>query len=918
MSDRPLPTCCANLDGARRRFGRQIDQLLPFYHRTDTLTDKVVAAFAALPPGRGRKMFETALAEGIDKARGAPAALRELFEQVTDVPFWVDWDQLDVGGATHRRCGVTGGVVLACSSLPLIYSSPGGNKPLVFSGRLRNRAARRLSETARFVFESTLPGGLRTGAPGWKITVRVRLMHAQVRLLLERSNRWNAAAWGPPISQVDMAYTNLLFSVALLDNLRRVGFHVSTEEGEAVMHLWRYSGYLLGIAPELLCSTETEGHRLLDLIRSTQGPPDTDARDLTHALMEEAIPGLVLSGQRGAERRARGVALRSYGLSQALLGRPFAEALDYPKTAWRYLACRLARALITPIEVGRLLLPGGQALAVWFGTRRVGRRLRVNVAAAHAAFPMPVRLGDEAAPAPLPSLPAPPPREPREEEIAAMTDETFRYLTDHDRQQLHKRADRLTRRRGEVLLAQGAKEHKIFLILQGYVRVELADQGQGIAVARLGPGQVFGEMSFLEEDTGAVASVVAEDDVVVNVVKETDVLSLLSSDPGFSARFYQSLAVTMAHRLRVTTQARWATLTHEGQRNRLHRDPTGQVTERQIPPALTAAINTFKAALHGLDGQLRDGRVTAEAAQAEVNGACDRLCAALAEHTRQEALLEIGNDDLLSFRDPAQLALGVGGYVFRETFPLFMASATMARLYMKPSGYPEDRLTLQRIDEGEPAGDGRLGPFLDRWFLSGPVCVARRGGRRLVADLLRQATAAATGRGPLRVTSLTCGTAGELLDLVAAAAEPVYATCIDGDSEALRLASEAARERGCAERITFLRADVMDLVRGQGRVSLGPQQIIYGLRLCDYLSDEQVPALLDWVHDHLTDGGTVALTGLDLAPADRAFLEHILEWHVHSRSEDRLRQLAANSRFRDHPPTVRRDGAGLLLIAHRP
>jgi extracellular factor (EF) 3-hydroxypalmitic acid methyl ester biosynthesis protein len=911
MSARPLPTSCADLGEARKRFGRQVDQLLPFYHHTDPLADKVVAAFAAMPPGQGRKMFEDALAGGVEKVPAAPRVLRDLFEQVTEVPFWVDWGQLDRGGATHRRCGVTGGVVLACSSLPLIYSSPVGNKPLVFSGRLTNRAARRLSETARFMFESTLPGGLRPGAGGWMITVRVRMMHAQVRLLLQRSGRWDAVAWGPPISQVDLAYTNLLFSVSLLDNLRRVGFHISAEEGEAVMHVWRYSAHLLGIAPELMCSTETEGRHLLELIRATQGPPDTDARALTTALMERAIPGLVLSGRVGAERRARGVALRCFGLSQALLGRQMAEALEYPRTAWRYMACPLARALITPIEICRRLLPGGQALAVRFGTWRVGRRLRANPAAVRASFPMPARLGEGVAPAPPPPLPAPQRRRPHVEEIATVTDDTLRYLNDHDRQQLHKRADRVTRHRGDVLVAQGAKEHKLFLILQGYVRVELAEQGRGVAVARLGPGQVFGEMSFLE-DAGALASVIAEDDVALDVVKETDLLALLNSDPGFATRFYQSLAVTMARRLRTATQARWAAA-HEGARG--HRDATGQLTERQIPEALTTAVEGFKTALHGLDDRLRGERVTAEAAQAEVDRACDSLCEALAQHTRQEALLEIGYDDVLSFRDPAHLALGVGGYVFRETFPLFMASATMARLYMKPSGHPEDRVTLERIDNGEPAGDGRLGPFLDRWFLSRPVCVARRTGRRQVVELLKQAAAA--GAGPLRVTSLTCGTAGELIDLVCGATGQVYATCLDPDPDALRLASEAARERGCAERITFLRADVMDLARGQGRVSLGPQQVIYGLRLCDYLGDDQVPVLLDWVHAHLAGGGAVALTGLDLAPPDRAFLEYVLEWRVHSRGEGRLRELARESSFREPAPEVHRDGASLLLVGHR-
>jgi CRP-like cAMP-binding protein len=913
MSGRPLPTSCADLTEARKRFGRQVDQLLPFYHRTDPVADKVVAAFAAMPPGQGRKMFEDALTRGIDKVRAAPRALRVLFEQVTDVPFWVDWDQIDVGGAVHRRCGVTGGVVLACTSLPLIYSSPVGNKPLVFSGRLKNRAGRRLSETARFVYESTLAGGMRPGAAGWKITVRVRLMHAQVRLLLERSGRWDAEAWGPPVGQVDMAYTNLLFSVALLDSLRRVGFHVSAAEGEAVMHLWRYSGYLLGIAPELLCSTETEGHRLLDLIRSTQGPPDTDARDLTDALIRVAIPGLVLRGRVAADSRAEGLAFRCFGLSRALLGQTLARALSYPETAWNHLACPLARAVITPIEVLRRLVPGGDALAVRFGTWRVRRRLEANPAAVRAGFVMPARLGEPPAPLPPPP-PAPPPRrEPPVEETAAVTDDTFRYLTEHDLQKIHKWAERATRQRGEVLLAQGAKEHKLFRILQGYVRVEVADQGRGVAVARLGPGQVFGEMSFLE-DTGAIGSVIAEDDVVVDVVKEGDLLALLNSDPSFSARFYQSLAVTMARRLRVTTQARLAAVAHEGERGR--RDPTGQVTERQIPPELTDAVNAFKAALRGVDDGLRDGRFTAaEAAQAEVDRACDALCAALARHTQQDKLLEIGYDDVLSFRDPAQLALGVGGYVFRETFPLFMASATMARLYMKPSGRAEDRVTLQRMDDGEPAGDGRLGPFLDRWFLSRPVCAARRTGRRDVTGLLKQAAA---GPGPLRVTSLTCGTAEELFEMVESAAGQVYGTCLDADPEALRLASEAAQERGCADRITFLRADVLDLARGQGRVSLGPQQVIYGLRLLDYFSDQQVPVLLDWVNAHLPAGGVAALTALDLAAPDRAFLDHILEWHVHTRNEERLRQLAAESALRDATPTVSRDGAELFLLARRP
>jgi hypothetical protein len=447
--------------------------------------------------------------------------------------------------------------------------------------------------------------------------------------------------------------------------------------------------------------------------------------------------------------------------------------------------------------------------------------------------------------------------------------------------------------------------------------VEEAAQGRGVAVARLGPGQVFGEMSYLEhDDTGASASVIADDDdVEVEVVKGADVDTLLTSDPGFSARFYRSLAVGLARRLRATTRALSTGLVQLGPvLNRFHLDRTGQITQRQMPETLVAGVEAFKGALHAVEADLRDGRVGDPAAQDRVNSACDDLRGVLERHTREEALLEIGYDDVLAFRDSAELAQGVGGYVFRETFPLFMASATMARCYMKPSGYPEDRLTLERIYQGEPEGDGRLGPLLDRWFLSRPVCRARRHGLRWVTDLLNQVTADSPGPGPVRVTGLVCGTTQELFDLLTAAAVPVLATCIDGDADALRAASEAARDLGCADRITFLQADVVDLATGLGPVNLGPQQLIYALGLCDYLTDEQVRQLLDWVQDHLAEGGSVALTNLDAANPDLLFMEHILEWRVYARTEARLRELFAGSRFGGRPLAVQRDegGAGLL------
>ncbi len=287
----------------------------------------------------------------------------------------------------------------------------------------------------------------------------------------------------------------------------------------------------------------------------------------------------------------------------------------------------------------------------------------------------------------------------------------------------------------------------------------------------------------------------------------------------------------------------------------------------------------------------------------------------LDRYTRVEALLEIGYDDLLAFRDTSQLALGVGGYVFRETFPLFMESATMARCYMKPGGYAEDRETLGMIYRNEPEGDGRLGPYVDRWFLDRPICQARRHSCGWLTALLKQETAAVSASAAYRVTSLACGTAKELFDLPAETALRILATCIDRDTDTLRSTSQVARDRDRADHITFLRADVVEVSRGLTQVALGPQRVIYALGLCDYLTDEQVRVVLDWIYDHLEGGGTVALTNLESGNPDRALMEHLLEWRVVARSEESLRDLFGQSRFRGQALTIRKDESGASLLA---
>lgn len=326
-----FPTRYTNVGAARARFGDRVDRLAPFLLRADPLADAAVEAMTGLGPGRGFAFLERALDRGIDAVPEAPPALRDLFVEGTRVPAWVDWPTVDRGGDVLLRSGILGGLVLGAMSLPLGYASPGGNKPLVFSGRLTEQAPRRLSETSRFVQAVSQPGGMRPGGDGLKITLKVRVMHAHVRRMLLRSDRWSTEAWGVPINQHDMAATTLLFSLVVLQGLRRFGFDVEPDEAERYMHLWRYVGFVSGVDPELLPASQVEGFALGDLIHATQGPPDEDSRALVRALLDSPLAAArTPQEKRSAPLRAQ----IGRGLLRGLLGGEVADSLGVGPTRW--------------------------------------------------------------------------------------------------------------------------------------------------------------------------------------------------------------------------------------------------------------------------------------------------------------------------------------------------------------------------------------------------------------------------------------------------------------------------------------------------------------------------------------------------------------------------------------------------------
>ncbi|AFY62138.1 cyclic nucleotide-binding domain-containing protein [Synechococcus sp. PCC 6312] len=465
-----------------------------------------------------------------------------------------------------------------------------------------------------------------------------------------------------------------------------------------------------------------------------------------------------------------------------------------------------------------------------------------------------------------------------------MKSETLAYLTSGDWQALESIAIRKLFATGENIIVEGHSVRNLFILRRGYVQVEREYQGQGIALSQLGAGAVFGEMSLLEQ-TGASASVTAASEVEVDVIEELSLRSLLNSLPGFSSRFYQSLAVTLSQRLRNVSE-------QLSQRHDQSQRPTriGNISERQIPLILVDAVEQFKQTMTQLEQQIKQRQVTSIQAQTQTNDACNQLMNALSHHSQGEALIDSAWSNLLAFRDLDQLESGIGDYVFRELFPVMMQSASIAYCHTRPRGLIDGYETNQLIYANEAEGDGWLGPFIDGWFLSTHFCQSRQQGRQHLAQLLQHYSQ----QPSTSILSLGSGTAFELLDVLPKIPS-LHVTLIDQDLVALHKTRQVAEKLGCAGSITLIQNDVLLLAKGQEKLTLPPQKFIYSFGLLDYLTDEQLILILQWIATQLAEQGTVLLTNISPEHPDRLLIKHILEWSPYYRTSSELKEFLVSA-----------------------
>ena len=121
----------------------------------------------------------------------------------------------------------------------------------------------------------------------------------------------------------------------------------------------------------------------------------------------------------------------------------------------------------------------------------------------------------------------------------------LQFLSANDWILITDKAARTTFKKDERLIGRGAQLQTLYLLIKGTATVNIL----GETIAHIGPGEVCGEMAFLESSF-ASATVIAEDEVETYAVGWATLADLFQLFPHLASRFYRSLAVNLSRRLR--------------------------------------------------------------------------------------------------------------------------------------------------------------------------------------------------------------------------------------------------------------------------------------------------------------------------------------------------------------------------------
>ncbi|MDX2357477.1 oxygenase MpaB family protein [Dietzia sp. PP-33] len=256
-----------------------IDLVADHQWQGDELMDEVVHAFRRIGMAEGRRMLELALDNGIDAVVDPPPELERLVASLDNPPAWHDPERWERGRQLWISVSFAGKTGMAVMDALATFV---GNDVSTATGTTRrfiNDYQRRMFETYTWFWNVTRASAMDRYSPVFKDTVKVRLMHSQVRAGLRRS--WKPESFdrdGCPISCTAMLMGAISFGVLPMLVDQGHGRKYSQSDLDDAWIYWAHIAYVFGVSEDVIPTTANDAIEVLNhFLPYTGGPTEATA-----------------------------------------------------------------------------------------------------------------------------------------------------------------------------------------------------------------------------------------------------------------------------------------------------------------------------------------------------------------------------------------------------------------------------------------------------------------------------------------------------------------------------------------------------------------------------------------------------------------------------------------------------------------
>ena len=426
---------------------------------------------------------------------------------------------------------------------------------------------------------------------------------------------------------------------------------------------------------------------------------------------------------------------------------------------------------------------------------------------------------------------------------------------------------------GDVVIQEGSTVEAFYFLIEGLLKVHQAEQADK-NIAMIAPGQLIGEMSFIEQVPASVSVSVVERAMLLEI-PFSKVAEKMQEDVTFRATFQKALLGVLSSRLRATSGKLKSYLESD------------VIFDKKENASLLDAVDKFKKSMfksneHEIKKEEEAFQQNAFQVVASLSHLVDKMDETIGDFAGGKA----HEKDAVGYKIQQELA------------PYVLMSNMLKRSYIKPRGYAGDYLTIAQMYDNKPMGNGKTGELLDRITLQNDACMAVKNRRGLLAKEIFKTVNGNEGAAT-HITSFACGPAQELFDVYGNIKNPEVLNfhLIDIDLKALAFVTDKLEKRQAKLKMNLHHANLIYLALGRRQLDLPPQDLVYSIGLIDYFNDQLVVKLINYAYQLLKPGGRIILGNFHSKNKLKAFMDYVLDWRLIHRTEEDMDRLFEASAF---------------------